>query len=1077
VRELLSRYFDQSRTVVARYGGTVEKFIGDAVMAVWGVPVAHEDDAERAVRAGLDLVATVAALGEDVGMPGLALRVGVVTGEVAVTLGATGEGMVAGDAVNTAARVQTAAQPGTVWVDDETRHLTSAAVTYTDAGEHALKGKADPVRLFQARAVVAAMGGAQRVDGLEAPFVGRDRELRLIKELFHATHEEGRPRLVTVTGVAGVGKSRLGWEFEKYIDGLTVVTRWHRGRCLSYGEGVAFWAFAEMVRSRLGVTEVDTREEMQAKTPAALADWVPDAEERAWLAPRLDVLLGLSEGSSFDRTDLFAAWTVFLERVGQGLPLVLLFEDLHHADPGLLDLIEHLLEAARFPLYLLAFTRPELLDRRPSLATGRRTTPIYLEPLAEPAMAQLVDGLVEGLPESARAALVTRSEGVPLYAVETVRSLIDRDAVVPLEGRYVFVDHDGDRVDLSTLAAPASLQTLIAARLDALSPAERRATQDASVLGLSFTREGLLALSSPGVDVDGVLDSLLRKEILEVQNDPRSPERGQYRFLQALVRQVAYDTLSRRDRKSRHLAAAAHLAEAFDDAGDLAAVLAQHHLDALDASSTDDADHAELALQARTLLVRAAARAEALGSPEQALRHVETALARDPEGDELHELQERAAHNARLAGQTERALTLARAARAGYTAAGRELDAVQALVIEAMALRQQSRLQEAVDLLNPVYEDLRSRSDAGPQLYKVTSGLAGAHVFLGNHDLAQRYGLEALMLAESEGDAADIAEALYRVSLVLLYMGSPTASRALLHETIRVSRQDNLTHSLSLGLNNLASLTYPRDLAAALPYVTEALTLCEQAGDRGRAAVSLINVLLIQWLLGDWASIDEQTSGWRPEDLTGPVYAGLKLLVALVAWQRGEPVHEPSEYGDDLGDAYDRASVAGIRALCQAQAGQLDAAAETAERGLRDYHASYAYEDDLVLFWSVAVELALAAGDLPRVHALLALSAAAPVAARTPLLTSHEALYQGLLARQEGRDPEPQLRDAIAQLESYGAHVRLAQARAALGGWLVAQGRGAEAEQLLDEAAETFTAVRAEPALRDLAAVRELVRT
>ena len=1067
VRELLSRYFDQARTVVARYGGTVEKFIGDAVMAVWGAPVAHEDDAERAVRAGLDLVATIAALGEDVGMPGLALRVGVVTGEVAVTLGATGEGMVAGDAVNTAARVQSTAQPGTVWVDDETRHLTSAAVTYTDAGVHALKGKAEPVALFQARAVVAAMGGAQRVDGLEAPFVGRDRELRLIKELFHATHEEGRPRLVTVTGVAGVGKSRLGWEFEKYIDGLTVLTRWHRGRCLSYGEGVAFWAFAEMVRSRLGVTEVDTREEVQAKTPAALAQWVPDAEERAWLGPRLDVLLGLGEGSSFDRTDLFAAWTVFLERVGEGLPLVLLFEDLHYADPGLLDLIEHLLDA-RFPLYVLAFTRPELLERRPGLSAGRRTTPIYLDPLGDSAMAQLVDGLVDGLPEAARSALVARAEGVPLYAVETVRSLIDRDAVVPLQGRYVFVDHAGARVDLGTLAAPASLQTLIAARLDALSPVERRAAQDASVLGLSFTREGLMALCGPGVDVDVVLESLVRKEILELQNDPRSPERGQYRFLQALVRQVAYDTLSRRDRKSRHLAAAAHLAEAFDDAGDLAAVLAQHHLDALDASSTDDEDHADLARQARALLVRAAARAESLGSPDQALRHVETALARGPEGLELHELQERAARNARLSGQIERALSLARAAKAGYTALGLDVDALRALMIETTALREQGRLRDAVDLLQPVYDDLKGRPEAGPQLFQVASALAGAHIFLGDHDLAQRYGLEALIVAEAEGDATDIADALYRVSLVLLYMGSPSASRALLHESIRVCRQDNLTAVLSLALNNLASLTYPRDLAAALPYVIESLSLNEQRGDRGRTAVSLINVVLIQWLLGDWDEIDQRAAGWTPEDLAGEVHAGLKFLLAVIAWQRGEPVRDPVEYGDNLGDAYDRASVLSIRALRTAQDGDPAAAAEMADRALRDYHAKYGYEDDLVLFWSVSVDLALAAKDLPRVRSLLALAAAAPVAARTPLLTSHEAYYQGLLAQQEGRDPEETLRTAIALLDSYGAAVRAAQARAALAGWLTEQGRAAEAAPLREEALRTLTAVRAEPVLSDV---------
>jgi class 3 adenylate cyclase len=257
VRELLSEYFAHARTVVARYGGVIEKFIGDAVMAVWGVPTAHEDDAERSVRAGLDLVAAVTLLGEQVGAPGLAMRVGVVTGEVAVTIGATAEGMVAGDAVNTAARVQAAAQPGTVWVDDSTRTLTAAAVDYVDAGEHLLKGKAEPVRLFEARTVIAAVGGAQRIDGLEAPFTGRDRQMRLIKELCHETAEEDRPRLVLVTGAAGVGKSRLAWEFEKYVDGLSTVFAWHRGRCLSYGEGVAFWAVAEVVRARLVLTDAD----------------------------------------------------------------------------------------------------------------------------------------------------------------------------------------------------------------------------------------------------------------------------------------------------------------------------------------------------------------------------------------------------------------------------------------------------------------------------------------------------------------------------------------------------------------------------------------------------------------------------------------------------------------------------------------------------------------------------------------------------------------------------------------------------------------------------------------------------
>ena len=287
VRELLSRYFDVARTVIGRYGGVVEKFIGDAVMAVWGTPVASEGDAERAVRAALDLVAAVKTLGTEAGRAGLAARAGVVTGEVAVNLAAVNQGMVAGDAVNTAARVQSVAEPGQVLTDTATQRLAGSAVGFADAGEHVLKGKAEPQRLWRATRVLSAVGGAQRVDGLEAPLLGRDAELRTIRDLFHATAERRVPRLVLVSGPAGVGKSRLGWEFEKYADGLAAEVWWHRGRCLSYGEGVAFWALAEIVRQRLGIAEDDPAGVAAGKLEAGLERFVPDEAERAYAGARL----------------------------------------------------------------------------------------------------------------------------------------------------------------------------------------------------------------------------------------------------------------------------------------------------------------------------------------------------------------------------------------------------------------------------------------------------------------------------------------------------------------------------------------------------------------------------------------------------------------------------------------------------------------------------------------------------------------------------------------------------------------------------------------------------------------------
>ena len=306
-RELLSQYFETARGVIERYGGTVEKFIGDAVMAVWGTPTATEDDAERAVRAALDLVASVPEL-----HPDLKARAGVLTGEAAVTIGAQAQGMVAGDLVNTASRVQSAAEPGTVLVGESTRGASEAAIAYEDTGVHELKGKTEPMRLFRALRVVANRGGEGRSAGLEAPFVGRERELRVVKDLFQASAEESRAHLVLVTGIGGIGKSRLSWEFEKYVDGLTLDVLWHKGRCPSYGEGIAYWALAEMVRGRAGIVENEGAEAAAEKLSASVAAHVPDAGDRDWVEPRLAHLLGLAD-ATFEREDLFAAWRLFFE--------------------------------------------------------------------------------------------------------------------------------------------------------------------------------------------------------------------------------------------------------------------------------------------------------------------------------------------------------------------------------------------------------------------------------------------------------------------------------------------------------------------------------------------------------------------------------------------------------------------------------------------------------------------------------------------------------------------------------------------------------------------------------------------
>ena len=368
-----------------------------------------------------------------------------------------------------------------------------------------------------------------------------------MKELFHTSADECRSRLVSVVGVAGIGKSRLSWEFEKYIDGLAADVWWHRGRCLSYGDGVAYWALAEMVRSRAKILEDEDADSSIAKVRATIETHVPDAEERAWIEPRLLHLLGLAERSAPDREDLFSAWRRFFERLAEQGPLVLVFEDIHWADEGLVAFVEYLLDWGRHhPIFVLTLARPEVTDRHPGFPGSMRSaTTLPLEPLRDEAMDELLIGLVPGLPDDVRHRLREAADGIPLFAVETVRMLRDR-GVLEQVGDAVVVTGD-----LSALEVPETLHALIASRLDGVPEAERRLLQDASVLGKTFTRRGLAALSGLDEhDVEPLVSSLVRRELLTVETDPFSPERGQLGFLQALVQRVTYETIGRRDRRA-----------------------------------------------------------------------------------------------------------------------------------------------------------------------------------------------------------------------------------------------------------------------------------------------------------------------------------------------------------------------------------------------------------------------------------------------------------------------------------------------------------------------------------------------
>ena len=622
------------------------------------------------------------------------------TGEAAVTLGAEGQGMVAGDLVNTASRIQSASDPGTVLVGDATKRAAEAAVVFEDAGTHTLKGKAEPIALWRAVRVIGLVGGAARSTGLEPPFVGRDRELRLVKELYHATAENRRSHLVSVVGIGGIGKSRLSWEFYKYVDGLAGDVWWRSGRCLAYGDGVAFWALAEMIRGRAGIVE-DEATTAREKLRRALEERLLDPQDRRFAEPRLAHLLGLEEGVIGDQENLFAAARMFFERLAQTGPTVLVFEDIHWADSALLDFIEYLVEWSRdVPLYVLTQSRPELQDRRPTWGSATRNfTSIFLEPLSSDAMEVLLNGPLPGLSEDLRIRILERAEGVPFYAVETVRMLLDRGVLVREGHTYRLAG------EIETLEVPETLQALIAARLDGLTADERRSVQHASVLGRTFTLRGLASVSRVEERaLEPILSSLVRKEVVSLSADPLSPERGQYGFLQDLVKKVAYDTLSRKERKTLHLAAAEYLQSLGDDE-EIVEVLAAHYLDAYRAAPDDD-DAGGIRDEAREMLVRAAERAASLAADEEAQHAYERAIELSEDAVVQADLHEHAGLMAFIGARQDEAGAHFEHAIALFETAGETHARARVEARQAQVMWDTGRLEEGLERMDRSYEAL-----------------------------------------------------------------------------------------------------------------------------------------------------------------------------------------------------------------------------------------------------------------------------------------------------------------------------------------------------------------------------------
>jgi class 3 adenylate cyclase/tetratricopeptide (TPR) repeat protein len=1034
VRELLSRYFEAARTVIERYGGVVEKFIGDAVMAVWGTPVAAEGDAERAVRAALDLVGAAAELGADAGVDALSARVGVVTGEVAVTLGATHEGMVAGDAVNTAARVQSAAGAGMVLVDAATQRLVSTAIQFDDAGEHTLKGKAEPERLWRAVRVLSGIGGAQRVDGLEAPLTGRDAELRTIKELFHAAAERRVPRLVVVSGPAGVGKSRLGWEFEKYIDGLAAVVLWHRGRCLSYGEGVTFWALAEIVRQRLGIAEEDATETAAAKLAVGLVRFVPDAAEQQYVGVRLARLLGIpftgDAGTTLVREELFAGWRLFLERLAANDPVVLLIEDAQHADSGLLDFVDHLVDWARdLPIFVLVFGRPELEQGRAGFGTGRNRTTLTLDPLDAASMDSLVDALVPGMAPAARQAITAHAQGIPLFAMETVRSLIDRDVIQPVDEVYRLVG------DVGALAVPDSLHALLASRLDALDPDVRKLVADAAVLGSTFPAEALIAVSGRDEQpVRAALAELLRREVLEVSADPLSPDRGTYRFAQEMLRQVAYDTLSRRDRKARHLTVAAHLRATFPGDGDeVMDVVARHYLDALTAVP-DDPDVEDVRDRAIGALTRAAERAERTGSLSRAAAGYASAAdlvdLSTSTGLDASELRERAAVAAVVGGESNVAIDQATAARSGYLKRGAVRAAARAQIVRGEALRHLGRHAEAREDLNDALRVLRDEPDI--DTVRALGQLAAVEVFGGERADAERLTVEALTLGQAlDVDPDLLAGPFISRGIWLNQMGRRAESVAYYREAARLAEQGDNGAAWGRALLNLADVLAVDDPESAADVARTAIVHLRRTGDRPRLAGAVLNLAFALLVLGRWDEAVKTVSASVEADGLHDI----DLLTVFRAWLAALQGNADSAEALLTGlhdlraseDPQDKAALASAEAFTEVARGQTQIALRHARAALALTEIIGINGDQLQWAWPLACRAAHDLGDTAGTHALLGLIDAYRPGELAPMLRAERDLVHARLAVAAGTpDVGASFEHAIGALRSMSTPYHLA---------------------------------------------------
>jgi class 3 adenylate cyclase/tetratricopeptide (TPR) repeat protein len=882
VKATLRPYHSAISRVFDGFGATLDKFVGDGVVGVFGAPSAHEDDAERAIRAAFRIQQEIAQLNDGSAERPLAVRIGIDTGEAVVAVGPgpqVGE-RVTGEVLTLAARLQALAPVGGIAVGDATRRAAKDRFEY--------EGLETSGSL---RAWVPSELSRFVREQPNTPFVGRGEEAALLRATFRRAASEPSVQLVTVVGEPGVGKSRLIQEFAGFLDGQPDLIRWRQGRCLPYGDGVGFWPLSEIVKTEAGILESDGPEEAHRKLARSVETVIEDATERDWILARIAPLAGVGEiAAASDRDESFSAWRRYLEGMASQHPLVVVVEDLHWADAALFEFLDHVLErTSGLPMLILCAARTELFDRAPGWAGGKRNAvSITIPPLSESETAMLISGLLDQavLPAETQRTLIDRAGGNPLYTEEFVRMLVDRGVLDPATRALRLAAGDA-------IPVPESIQAILGARLDTLPFETKNLLQDASVIGRTFWAGALAAMS--GVDVDDVRSRLRECARLELVRTMRSSSvegDEEYAFWHILIRDVAYAQLPRAERAVKHRAFADWLATvAGSRLADQAEVLAHHYGEAMELAGSTGADTEELRALTMRYLVMAAERAQRVDA-RSAERHLLRAVALTTAGS-----PERARALVVL-GDVETSAGSAAAAREHFDEAIEIYRAVPdhrvrlggALALKTRALDRLGRMQDGARHLEEAIAILEAEGPT-PELAHAYSRMASHQLMLGRFDRCRDFAVRALELAERFGLDDEIVRARQNLGAARCELGD-AAGLADLWQALREGLDRGIGVGTAVTYGNLAWQLWILDgPAMALQVWDAAVEFCAVRGFVSEGMLATAGQIETLFDLGRWDEVVQKAlpiEAWDREEGGGQMRAFAEVYRATVLARRGD---------------------------------------------------------------------------------------------------------------------------------------------------------------------------------------------